>query len=82
MFGSVNSFGTDGLIYVQMMISAFQVAKKVPNLKIEYEVDSRQQIADSWPMVGSPHYSDNHHDDDEDKDDDIRQYVVNMTRLD
>ena len=31
----------------------FQVSKKVPNLKIEYEVDSRQQIADSWPMVGS-----------------------------
>merc|ERR1711971_56500 len=28
-----------------------EVAKKVPNLKIEYEVDSRQQIADSWPMV-------------------------------
>ena len=30
-----------------------QVSKKVPDLKIEYEVDSRQQIADSWPMVGS-----------------------------
>merc|ERR1719228_20774 len=28
-----------------------EVSKKVPNLKIEYEVDSRQQIADSWPMV-------------------------------
>jgi len=28
-----------------------EVAKKVPNLKIEYAVDSRQQIADSWPMV-------------------------------
>ena len=34
-------------------ISVLQVAKKVPNLKIEYAVDSRQQIADSWPMVRS-----------------------------
>lgn len=28
-----------------------EVCKHVPELKIEYAVDSRQQIADSWPMV-------------------------------
>ena len=70
--GRMFTLFTEGLICVQMMISAvraFQVAKKVPNLKIEYEVDSRQQIADSWPMVGSPHHSDKHDDEvDEDYD--------------
>jgi hypothetical protein len=29
----------------------FQLKKHVPELKIEYNVDSRQEIADSWPMV-------------------------------
>ncbi len=28
-----------------------QVKKHVPNLVIEYKVDSRQAIADAWPMV-------------------------------
>jgi len=27
------------------------VKKWVPELEIEYKVDSRQKIADSWPMV-------------------------------
>ena len=41
------------MIAMVCRISFLQVAKKVPNLKIEYAVDSRQQIADSWPMVRS-----------------------------
>ena len=34
-----------------LYISYCQVKKWVPNLKIEYAPDSRQNIADSWPMV-------------------------------
>ena len=63
-----------------MMIN--QVAKKVPNLKIEYEVDSRQQIADSWPMVDS--HNDHHdcndddynNDDNNDDDDEPKDYLL------
>ena len=44
--------GTNSIL--KCIRNIFQVSKKVPDLKIEYEVDSRQQIADSWPMVDSP----------------------------
>jgi threonine 3-dehydrogenase len=30
-----------------------ELLKWVPNLQIEYKPDSRQNIADSWPMVKS-----------------------------
>ena len=66
-----------------MMIN--QVAKKVPNLKIEYEVDSRQQIADSWPMVDSHNdhhdcndddYNNDDNNDDDDDDDEPKDYLL------
>jgi len=28
-----------------------EIRKYVPNLKITYKIDSRQNIADSWPMA-------------------------------
>jgi threonine 3-dehydrogenase len=31
-----------------------ELLKWVPGLQIEYRPDSRQNIADSWPMVGHP----------------------------
>ena len=30
-----------------------ELVKWVPGLQIEYRPDSRQNIADSWPMVGN-----------------------------
>ena len=38
-------------IYIFFHVFFFQVKKWVPDLQIEYSPDSRQVIADSWPMV-------------------------------
>ena len=36
---------------IPSIIVMLQVQKWVPDLQIEYKVDARQEIADSWPMV-------------------------------
>lgn len=43
-----SSYNLSGMSFSPKEIAA-EIKKHIPNFKIQYEVDSRQQIADSWP---------------------------------